>query len=60
MHDRRFELLRRAYVEARYSMHYEITGEELRWLAERISHLLELIEESCQVHLKSLELAAGE
>lgn len=31
--DRRlFELLKRAYVEARYSEHYTITKEELQWL----------------------------
>ncbi|MFN4024161.1 MAG: HEPN domain-containing protein [Hyphomonas sp.] len=35
-HDRRlFELLKRAYVDARYSEHYAITAEELAWLGER-------------------------
>lgn len=32
-----FELLRLAYVNARYSEHYAITDEELAWLGERIS-----------------------
>jgi len=27
-----FELLRRAYVDARYSPHYKISAEELAWL----------------------------
>ncbi|GMA80036.1 hypothetical protein GCM10025880_64530 [Methylorubrum aminovorans] len=31
-----FARLDRAYVDARYSPHYEITGEELAWLVERI------------------------
>ena len=36
---RSFELLRRAYVDARYSPHYKITGEELGWLIERVGVL---------------------
>jgi predicted nucleotidyltransferase/HEPN domain-containing protein len=31
-----FELLRLAYVNARYSPHYKITDEELTWLIERV------------------------
>ncbi|MBB4799019.1 hypothetical protein HNP32_002773 [Brevundimonas bullata] len=31
-----FELLRAAYVKARYSRHYRITDEELAFLPERI------------------------
>ncbi len=37
---RYFQLLKRAYVEARYSKHYKITEEELDWLAERVELLL--------------------
>ena len=40
---RRFELLRQAYVNARYSPHYKITAEELNWLAERITVLRDLV-----------------
>jgi uncharacterized protein len=44
-HDRRlFELLKRAYVDARYSEHYAITAEELVWLGERAEHLRTLVE----------------
>ncbi len=32
---RLFELLKRAYVEARYSGHFAISREELTWLAGR-------------------------
>ena len=38
-----FELLRRAYVDARYSPHYKITAEELAWLGERVEVLRELV-----------------
>jgi uncharacterized protein len=34
-----FELLQQAYVNARYSPHYKITGAELEWLVERIELL---------------------
>lgn len=37
----RFELLKRAYIEARYSEHYEITEEDLGWLGERVKTLLQ-------------------
>jgi len=42
-----FELLKRAYVDARYSEHYKITEEELTWLAERVEMLQTLTEEVC-------------
>jgi HEPN domain-containing protein len=43
--DRRlFELLKRAYVDARYSEHYAITLEELAWLGERAKFLQALVE----------------
>ena len=41
---RRFELLSRAYVEARYSPRYKITVEELEWLIERVKTLQQLVE----------------
>ncbi|WP_117190719.1 HEPN domain-containing protein [Rhizobium terrae] len=46
-----FERLDRAYVDARYSPHYEITEEELRWLIERIEVLQELVERICREKL---------
>ena len=53
-YNRYFELLKRAYVEARYSEHYEITREDLTWLEGCIVHLLELVGEVCREHLDSL------
>jgi predicted nucleotidyltransferase len=46
-----FELLREAYVNARYSAHYEISNEELRWLAARIEVLQRLVREVCEARL---------
>jgi predicted nucleotidyltransferase/HEPN domain-containing protein len=49
---RRFELLSRAYVEARYSSQYKITVEELAWLVERIEILQQLVEQVCREWLE--------
>lgn len=46
-----FELLRGAYVNARYSEHYKITVEELDWLCERIGHLQVLVKDICEERL---------
>jgi predicted nucleotidyltransferase/HEPN domain-containing protein len=46
-----FELLRQAYVNARYSPHYEITAEELAWLAEHVAELQSLVEQVCKERL---------
>lgn len=51
---RSFELLRRAYVDARYSPHYKITDEELTWLIDRVKVLQQLVSEVCEAHLASM------
>jgi predicted nucleotidyltransferase/HEPN domain-containing protein len=48
---RSWELLRRAYVDARYSPHYKITAEELAWLGERVARLHQLVEIASREHL---------
>jgi predicted nucleotidyltransferase/HEPN domain-containing protein len=48
---RSFELLRRAYVDARYSPNYKITPEELEWLGARIELLQSLVREICERQL---------
>jgi predicted nucleotidyltransferase/HEPN domain-containing protein len=48
-----FELLRQAYVNARYSPHYEISAEELAWLGERIARLQTLVEAVCREQLQT-------
>lgn len=52
---RYFELLRRAYVEARYSPAYETTPEILNWQADRIEKLLQLADRSCRERLDGLK-----
>lgn len=54
-----FEVLRQAYVNARYSPHYEITDEELAWLGERVTILLALVNEVCRSHLRDEGPGAG-
>lgn len=46
-----FELLRQAYVSARYSPHYEISDRELRWLGERVAELQNLVKSVCESRL---------
>ena len=48
---RSFTRLDRAYVDARYSPAYEITGEELAWLVERVTILQETVAAICAEHL---------
>ncbi|MDF7775694.1 HEPN domain-containing protein [Sphingomonas sp. AOB5] len=48
---RRFEFLRQAYVNARYSPHYEISDEELNWLGERVAELQALVKAVCEKRL---------
>lgn len=53
-----YELLRGAYVNARYSRHYRITPEELAWLTERVTLLRELIRTICDARVEELAKAA--
>ncbi len=50
-----FELLRQAYVNARYSPHYEISDEELRWLGERVDELGRVVHAVCSERIAWLE-----
>ncbi len=49
-----FELLRRAYVDARYSPHYKITRHELDWLVEHVGQLQNAVERVCRAHLDEM------
>ena len=44
----RFDLLKRAYVDARYSDDYAITKEDLDYLAGRVKVLRDLTERICR------------
>jgi len=56
----RFELLRKAYVNARYNPGFRITLEELEWLAERVLHLQSLTEKLCQEKIRSFGATTNE
>lgn len=51
----RFELLRKAYVDARYDLNYKITAEELQYLIERAMVLRGLIEQLCEEEIVRLQ-----
>lgn len=55
---RAFELLRRAYVEARYSPNYKISEEELAWLSGQVQALQQLVQVTCEKRLAALSTAA--
>ncbi len=55
-----FEKLKDAYVKARYSKHYRITGDELNWLGERVEELGRVVHEICSERIAKLESAARE
>ncbi|WP_067739236.1 HEPN domain-containing protein [Novosphingobium naphthalenivorans] len=54
MHRRAYNLLREAYVKARYSREFVITDEELLWLGERVAALQELVRELCLARIEEL------
>jgi predicted nucleotidyltransferase/HEPN domain-containing protein len=56
---RRFELLKRAYVEARYSANYKISADDLRALAQSVRRLRDLVETVSRERLNELKAAAG-
>ncbi len=45
--ERLFQLLRKAYIDARYEIHYKIEKAELEYLGERVKLLKELTERIC-------------
>jgi predicted nucleotidyltransferase/HEPN domain-containing protein len=56
---RRFELLKRAYVEARYSSSYEISREDLEALTGSVRRLRDIVEGVSLERLEELRLAAA-
>lgn len=51
-----FEKLKDAYVKARYSKHYRVTGEELAWLGEQIEELGRAVHAVCLERISELEM----
>lgn len=56
---RRFELLKRAYVEARYSASYEIGNDDLDALSEAVRSLRDIVEIVSRERLETLRIDAG-
>lgn len=56
---RRFEQLKRAYVEARYSPNYEISVDDLEALAASAANLRNIVERLCRERLDQLRSDAG-
>lgn len=52
---RAYNLLREAYIKARYSREYVIGADELSWLAERVAMLQTLVRELCTARIAELE-----
>jgi HEPN domain-containing protein/predicted nucleotidyltransferase len=53
--ERLFELLRKAYIEARYNPSYKITHDELAWLAARVKKLQKLTRQACKSRIESFK-----
>ncbi len=56
---RRFELAKRAYVEARYAKGYEISSEDLEAIIEAVRHLRDSVEAVSREWLEHLRKAAS-
>jgi HEPN domain-containing protein/predicted nucleotidyltransferase len=50
---RLFELLQKAYIDARYNRNYKITKKELEYLAERVKKLQRVTKEVCKERIES-------
>lgn len=53
-----FDLLRRAYIDARYNKSYRIAAEELAALGERVRAFAGVVERVCREKIASLRAAA--
>ena len=56
---RRFELLKRAYVEARYSASYTISADDLEALVQSVRRLRDIVELVSRERLDDLRVQAG-
>lgn len=56
---RRFQLLKRAYVEARYSAAYQISAEELSAIMESVRTLRDIVERVSRERLDEMRRSAG-
>ena len=52
---RRFTILVKAYIDARYKLGYTVAPDDLHWLAERVQKLKELTEAICKEKIGSYD-----
>lgn len=53
--ERLFDLLKKAYIDARYSTKYAVTEEELRVIADRVCDLRDRVERLCRGRIHEVE-----
>lgn len=56
---RRFEMLKRAYVEARYADNYDLSVEDLVWLSTAAQNLEGLVSAACRARIETLRRDAA-
>ena len=54
-----FNTINEAYVKARYSEHYDLSEEALKWLIDQANVLKQCIEQICREHIERLGRIAG-
>ncbi|MFL0670303.1 MAG: nucleotidyltransferase [Erythrobacter sp.] len=54
----RFEKLKDAYVKARYSKHYRVNTDELKWLGMQVEELGRVVHEVCSERIEKLKADA--
>ncbi|MHA6688778.1 nucleotidyltransferase and HEPN domain-containing protein, partial [Mesorhizobium sp. A556] len=54
-----FNTINEAYVKARYSEHYDLSEEALKWLIDQANLLKQCIEQICREHIERLGRIAG-
>lgn len=50
-----FDLLKRAYIDARYRSDYVITASELSTLIERVKQMIPIVEDACSTRIESIK-----
>jgi uncharacterized protein len=51
--ERLFQLLKKAYIDSRYKLDYEVSKEDLEYLSERVEKLRDLTELACKEKIES-------
>ena len=54
--EKMFTLLKKAYIDSRYKIGYEIKKEELEYLSERVQHLRDITQKVCLSKIENWKL----